>query len=116
MNFIKINNNDDVLIGGQVATNEMILDGWVKYEGIIPNGNYFKLVGDVLESYIPEKNHLQLYHEDLDLLKSTDHKFYVGYEPKIGENLEELQLRRSTARSNVRSYITKVTIITDQNM
>ena len=36
MNYIKVNEDNTVLVGGQVATKKMLEEGWVKYEGDIP--------------------------------------------------------------------------------
>jgi len=36
MNYIKVNENNTVLVGGQVATKKMLEESWVKYEGDIP--------------------------------------------------------------------------------
>ena len=38
-----------------------------------------------------------------DYLEDTDHKFYVDYEPKIGEDLEIVRTKRSEARAFVRA-------------
>ena len=37
-----------------------------------------------------------------DYLVDTDHKFYVDYEPKVGEDLEAIRAKRSEARAFVR--------------
>ena len=37
-----------------------------------------------------------------DYLDDTDHKFYVDYEPKVGEDLELVRTKRSEARAFVR--------------
>ena len=38
-----------------------------------------------------------------DYLDDTDHKFYVYYEPKVGEDLELVRTKRSEARAFVRA-------------
>ena len=38
-----------------------------------------------------------------DYLDDTDHKFYVDYEPKVGEDLELVRTKRSEARAFVRA-------------
>ena len=38
-----------------------------------------------------------------DYLEDTDHKFYVDYEPKVGEDLELVRTKRSEARAFVRA-------------
>ena len=38
-----------------------------------------------------------------DYLDDTDHKFYVDYEPKVGEDLEDIRSKRSEARAFVRA-------------
>ena len=43
-----------------------------------------------------------------DYLDDTDHKFYVDYEPKVGEDLEDIRAKRSEARPFVRANKEKV--------
>ena len=38
-----------------------------------------------------------------DYLVDTDHKFYVDYEPKVGEDLELVRTKRSEARAYIRA-------------
>ena len=38
-----------------------------------------------------------------DYLDDTDHKFYGDYEPKVGEDLEDIRAKRSEARAFVRA-------------
>ena len=38
-----------------------------------------------------------------DYLEDTDHKFYGDYEPKVGEDLEPIRVKRSEARAFVRA-------------
>ena len=38
-----------------------------------------------------------------DYLVDTDHKFYLDYEPKVGEDLELVRTKRSEARAFVRA-------------
>ena len=38
-----------------------------------------------------------------DYLVDTDHKFYGDYEPKVGEDLEPIRVKRSEARAFVRA-------------
>ena len=38
-----------------------------------------------------------------DYLDDTDHKFYGDYEPKVGEDLEPIRVKRSEARAFVRA-------------
>ena len=38
-----------------------------------------------------------------DYLDDTDHKFYGDYEPKAGEDLEPIRVKRSEARAFVRA-------------
>ena len=38
-----------------------------------------------------------------DYLDDTDHKFYSDYEPKVGEDLEDVRTKRSEARAFVRA-------------
>ena len=46
--------NDVAILGGQETTAEMVDLGWQPYEGIIPQGEHFKLVDGVLEAYVPK--------------------------------------------------------------
>ena len=43
---------------------------------------------------------VKIYQEYLD---DTDHKFYGDYEPKVGEDLELIKIKRSEARAFVRA-------------
>lgn len=95
--------NDDVILGGQVATTEMIEMGWIEYHGDIPSGTSFKYINGVLESYTPVKSELQLYTEYMDYLISTDHKFYGDYELKENEDLDAIRAQRKIARDFIRS-------------
>ena len=38
-----------------------------------------------------------------DYLEDTDHKFYGDYEPKVGEDLEPIRVKRSEARAFIRA-------------
>ena len=38
-----------------------------------------------------------------DYLDDTDHKFYGDYEPKVGEDLEDIRAKRSEARTFIRA-------------
>ena len=38
-----------------------------------------------------------------DYLDDTDHKFYLDYEPKAGEDLEDIRSKRSEARAFARA-------------
>ena len=38
-----------------------------------------------------------------DYLDDTDHKFYVDYEPKVGEDLEDIRSKRIEARAFARA-------------
>lgn len=104
MIYIKRIIDDIVQIGGEVATEQMLEDGWFEYNGDIPSGNNFKLINGVLESYIPEipeLDQIRIYKEYLD---NTDHKMYNDYEPKEDENLEYIKTQRSIARSYLREH------------
>ena len=43
-----------------------------------------------------------------DYLDDTDHKFYGDYEPKVGEDLEVVRVKRSEARAFVRANMEEV--------
>jgi len=102
--YIKRINGDIVQLGGEVATPQMMKDGWFAYDGPTPKGKgpHFKLINGVLEEYEPEiskLSQLAIYKEYLD---KTDHKMLPGYEPKERENLEDIIAKRSIARAFVR--------------
>lgn len=107
MTFIRYISEDMLELGGMVATQKMIEDGWFEYDGDIPQGNHFKLIDGVLVAFEPEKSDSQKYHDALDYLKATDHKTYTDYEIKPGEVLEEIMENRKNARQFVREYLSK---------
>lgn len=47
MIYIKILSGS-VLLGGQVANQQMLEDGWIPYEGSVPEGSSFMLVNNQL--------------------------------------------------------------------
>lgn len=102
MIYIKKIFENIVHLGGEVATQEMLNDGWFPYYGTIPDGQNFKLVDGVLESYTPEipvLDQVRLYKE---YLTNTDYKMLPGYVPKEGEDLEAIKEKRDAAREYVR--------------
>ncbi len=50
MPYIKINADNTVDVGGDIATTEMLNDGWILYNGVIPTGS--KLTWDAVNSVI----------------------------------------------------------------
>jgi len=54
MIYIKVLDNNEVLLGGTVATKEMTAGGWVKYNGTIPQGSKFKMVNGKLKADLTE--------------------------------------------------------------
>ena len=54
--------------------------------------------GDKLEK-VKTRILVKIYQDYLD---DTDHKFYVDYESKVGEDLEAIRTKRSEARAFVR--------------
>lgn len=104
MIYIKRINGDVVQLGGQVATEQMLEDGWFEYDGPIPTGEHFKLVDGVLETYTPVKQDLELYADYKKYLNDTDHKMYADYEPKEGEDLDEVKAQRKVARDFARQF------------
>jgi len=102
VNYIKLLEDNIVRVGGQVATEEMIADGWFEYDGPIPQGQNFKLINGVLQEYVPEipvLTQIQIYK---DYLTSTDHKMYNDYEPKEGEDINTIKSQRKIARDYIR--------------
>jgi len=61
MNYIRVNEDNTVLVGGQVATKKILEDGWVKYEGDIP-----KLTNDF--------QHLEMVDGVLTVIEDTQAK------------------------------------------
>lgn len=104
MIYIKYIFDNIVQLGGQEATNKMIKDGWFVYEGEIPPGQNFKLVNGVLEAYTPELSPLMQVDVYQNYLKNTDYKMLPGYDPKEGENLDDIIAKRKVAREFIRSY------------
>lgn len=93
-----------VQLGGPVATNEMIADGWFEYNGTVPHGDSYRLANGVLEAFtpeLPELEQVRIYKEYLD---DTDHKLISDYEIKPGEDLKEVKKQRSIARAYVREH------------
>lgn len=102
MIYIKKIFEDIVQLGGQVATPQMIEDGWFEYEGPIPEGQNFKLIDGVIESYEPEIPPLEQIRIYKEYLNNTDFKMLTGYVPKEGEDLEAIKAKRDLAREYIR--------------
>lgn len=104
MIYIKRLSGDIVQIGGEVATTQMFKDGWFAYEGPVPKGPHFKLIDGVLVNYEPELSSLAQLAIYKEYLEKTDHKMLPGYEPNLGENLEDVIAKRSIARAFIREH------------
>ena len=105
MIYIKKIFGDIVQVGGQVATSQMFKDGWFAYEGPSPSSPNVKLINGVLVEYepeIPTVTQVAIYQEYLD---KTDFKMLPGYEPKEGENLDDIIAERKVAREFIRSHL-----------
>ena len=103
MIYLKYLFEDVVQLGGQVATDDMIADGWFQYDGDVPQGTNFKLVDGALQTYTPEVSVLTQIQIYKDYLTNTDHKMYTDYEAKPGEDLADIQAQRKTARDYIRA-------------
>lgn len=104
MIYIKYIYENIVQLAGQEATPQMLKEGWFPYEGPVPNSPNVKLVDGVLVEYEPEVSPLRqaaIYQEYLD---NTDFKMFPNYDPKEGENLEDIIAKRKVAREFIRSY------------
>ncbi len=102
MIYIKKLNDIEFQLGGQVATQQMLEDGWVPYYGPIPEGQHFQMLEGVLEPYDPPiapDEQVRIYKE---YLTNTDYKMLPGYVPKEGEDLEAIKEKRDLAREYVR--------------
>ena len=95
-------NGDIVQVAGEVATPQMMKDGWFAYEGPVPRGPHFKLVDGVLENYEPELSKLSQLSIYKEYLIKTDHKMLPGYEPNKDEKLDDVIAKRSVARAFIR--------------
>jgi hypothetical protein len=104
MIYIKKINEDVVQLGGQVATDAMIENGWFEYNGPVPQGNHFKLVDGELVAFLPDKNDSEKYVDYKKYLDDTDHKMLSDYTLKEGENLDTIIAERATAREYCREY------------
>lgn len=102
MIYIKKINDVEYQLGGTVATPQMLKDGWVQYEGPVPRGTNYRMVDGVLEAFTPELPvgaQIAIYKE---YLTNTDFKMIPGYEPKEGEDLEDITAKRKVARDYIR--------------
>lgn len=104
MVYIKRISGDIVQLGGMVASDSMLEEGWFEYEGEIPQGTNFKLVDNVLTAFVPEKTDYEKYTDYKAYLNNTDHKMYIDYTPKDGEDLNAIKAERSVAREFCRTY------------
>lgn len=105
MIYIKILSEDNVILGGTVATQAMLDDGWIEYEGDIPSkeeGQNFKLVKKKLVAHTPDVAPLTQVQRYKDYLSSTDFKMLPGYVPKEGEDLQSIKEQRDLAREYIR--------------
>jgi len=120
MIYIRKINEDVVQLGGQVATEAMIENGWFEYEGPIPNGSHFKLIDGELVAYIPEKTDEEKYNDYKKYLSDTDHKMLPDYTPKEGEDLNTIKAERAVAREYCREYeqkyLTALSVMVTENL
>jgi hypothetical protein len=106
MIYIKVLSENNVVLGGTVATQAMLDDGWIEYEGVIPSiqeGQNFKLVKKKLVAYTPEIAPLTQVERYKEYLSSTDFKMLPGYVAKEGEDLESIKTQRDLAREYIRA-------------
>lgn len=112
MIYIKVSEHR-VILGGEVANQAMIDDGWTEYHGEVPSvedGQLLKLIDGVLVTYSQEIAPLTQVHNYKEYLNSTDFKMLPGYVPKEGEDLEAIKAKRDLAREYIRANdTTKVT-------
>lgn len=104
MRYIKVSDHR-VILGGQVATQAMIDDGWVEYHGEVPSiedGQEYKMVDGALVVYTLEISPLTQIQNYKDYLSDTDFKMLPSYVPKEGEDLEAIRLKRDQAREYIR--------------
>jgi hypothetical protein len=104
-------NGDIVQLGGPIATDEMIADGWFEYNGDVPRADNYMLVNGVLQSYTPEiprATQVQIYKE---YLTNTDFKMLPGYTPKPNEDLPAILNQRDIARAYIRENDTKPIVV-----
>ena len=77
---------------------------------IIPEGATEITVEEINAYWVsqvtPEKLAQQAKAEAQAYLDKTDHKFYGDYEPKEGEDLEAIRVKRSEARALLRGEVT----------
>ncbi len=104
MTYIKYISENIVQLGGQVATEAMLEDGWFEYDGVIPEGQHFKLIDGELVAFVPEKTEYEKYIDYKTYLDRTDHKMFIDYTPKPGEDLEAIKTERAIARAFCREY------------
>ena len=102
MIYIKRINGDIVQVAGEVATPQMMKDGWFAYEGPVPKGPYFKLVDGVVVAFTPELDTQSQIIEYKKYLDDTDHKLFIDYEAKPGEDLDAIKSQRKIARDFIR--------------
>ena len=96
-------NSDEVRLGGQVATDWMIEEGWFEYDGPLPSsGTNFKLVDGVVVAFTPELDTQSQIIQYKKYLDDTDHKLFADYEAKPGEDLDAIKSRRKIARDFIR--------------
>jgi hypothetical protein len=104
-------NGDIIQLGGPVATDEMIADGWFEYDGDVPIADDYILINGVLQSYTPEiptLTQVQIYKE---YLTNTDFKMLPGYVSKPNEDLTAIQNQRDIARAYIRANDTQPIVV-----
>lgn len=104
--YIKIISNNNVQLGGTVANQEMLDDGWVRYNGNIPELKADQVFGFangsliVFNAEIAPLTQVQNYK---DYLAATDFKMLPGYIPKEDEDIDSIKSKRDLAREYIRA-------------
>jgi hypothetical protein len=103
-------NGKEVTLGGTVATEEMLANGWVEYSGEIPvieeGDKYSKIVfvNDVLVLEVDEETKMvNELTEAKAYLEATDFKILPDYD----EDVTDIKLKRQEAREFIRANETK---------
>ena len=94
------------MIEGEFAENTP-KDAIEQYEVFLEIEEWLKNGGSIEPEFTEEeiqKQELQIkINEAKEYLASTDHKFYIGYKPKDGEDLVEIERLRDKAREFIRA-------------
>ncbi|CAB4130343.1 hypothetical protein UFOVP116_393 [uncultured Caudovirales phage] len=106
---------DRIELGGQVATTEMLNNGWFEYNGPLPERNpevyeYFALDNNVIVIKTNDSQQRDLKVEEMKkYLADTDYKMTVDYFAQLTpEQQQELTEKRDAARKLIREYQNQV--------